>query len=312
MALGDGPLRTKELTERVPGYTPRTVYRYAAKLTRLGVIQRHEEPGVPSKVVLNLSDPCGRELYELVEAYADASLSRLPNGEINAHAWSSMGLLADLWESGMVEALNLGPRSATELARGDHGLSYHQVSRRAGLFAIGGFVRENSPGGKRRGYELTEKARRGVALIAAIGRWRRRHIVAEGMAGLTPKEIGGVLRTALPLIALPDHGGKNLGIEIAAEAMDGGETDAVWASIEPNGTVLSCEGQVGQVDCRAQSGVGTLVDALLDGPCGGWKAHGDERLIGACLERLHSVLWAEWPLGSAAAAEAVAGRGDGA
>jgi DNA-binding HxlR family transcriptional regulator len=27
MALGEGPLRTKTLTEHVPGYTPRTIYR---------------------------------------------------------------------------------------------------------------------------------------------------------------------------------------------------------------------------------------------------------------------------------------------
>src|SRR5690242_11597572 len=54
MALGPGPLRTKALTGRVRGYTPRTVYRYASKLTELGVIERQEEPGVPSKVVHSL------------------------------------------------------------------------------------------------------------------------------------------------------------------------------------------------------------------------------------------------------------------
>jgi DNA-binding HxlR family transcriptional regulator len=147
MALGEGPLRTKELTERVRGYTPRTVYRYASKLNELGVIERQEEPGVPSKVVHSLTDPCGRELHGLVDA--DASLTRLPGGEIDAHAWGSLGLLADLWESGMIEALNFGPRSPTELARGEHGLSYHQVNRRAGLFAIGGSSRRrrSSAGG---------------------------------------------------------------------------------------------------------------------------------------------------------------------
>src|SRR5207237_5462876 len=65
MALGEGPLRTKGLTERVPGYAPRTIYRYAGKLAELEVIEREEEPGVPSKVVHALSDPCGTELYTL-------------------------------------------------------------------------------------------------------------------------------------------------------------------------------------------------------------------------------------------------------
>src|SRR3954465_8840168 len=66
MALGEGPLRTKTLTEQVPGYAPRTIYRYANKLAELEVVDREEEPGVPSKVVHTLSDPCGTELYELV------------------------------------------------------------------------------------------------------------------------------------------------------------------------------------------------------------------------------------------------------
>src|SRR5215216_3975976 len=106
MALGEGPLRTKNLTERVPGYAPRTIYRYAGKLAELEVVEREEEPGVPSKVVHTLTDPCGTELYTLVNRFADASLTRLPDGRIDAHAWASLGLLADMWEAGMVEDLS--------------------------------------------------------------------------------------------------------------------------------------------------------------------------------------------------------------
>ena len=123
MALAEGPLRTKELTERIPGYAPRTIYRYAGRLTEIGVIEREEEPGVPSKVVHSLSDPCGRELYDLINAFANTSLGRLPSGEIGAPEWGSLGLLADFWESGMIEELNREPRSLTELSRGQHSLS---------------------------------------------------------------------------------------------------------------------------------------------------------------------------------------------
>lgn len=294
MALGEESLRTKELTERVQGYTPRTVYRYAGKLAELGVIERREEPGVPSKVVHSLSEPCGRELHELVQAYANASFTRLRDGEIDAHAWGSLGLLADLWESGMIEALSLGPQSSTDLARVEHGLSYHQVNRRVGLLAIGGFLQESIGEGRRRSYSLTDKARRGMALIAGIGRWRRRHIVPQGKTGLTPREVGGVLRTALPLVALPEHGGKSLSFEISAKAMSGGETEAVWASVAGDGIVVSCEGPLPQVDGYAGGKVTTWVDTLLDGPHNGMQSEGDERLIRSCLERLHSTLWAEW------------------
>src|SRR5215218_9660219 len=165
MALGEGPLRTKTLTEQVPGYAPRTIYRYAGKLAELEVVEREEEPGVPSKVVHTLSDPCGTELYELVNRFADASLTRLPDGRIDAHAWASLGLLADLWEAGMVEELACEGRSPTELAQGDHGLSYHQVNRRAGLFKASGLLSEWQGVGRRRCYGLTEKTRRKMGLL---------------------------------------------------------------------------------------------------------------------------------------------------
>ncbi|HWN72296.1 MAG TPA: hypothetical protein VNN15_00650, partial [Solirubrobacterales bacterium] len=293
------------------GYTPRTVYRYTSKLTELGVIERREEPGVPSKVVHRLTEPCGRELYELIDAYADASLTRLSNGEIDAHAWGSLGLLADLWESGMIEALNFGPRSPTELARGEHGLSYHQVNRRASLFAIGGFLHEASAVGRRRKYELTQQARRTMALVAGIGRWRRRHIVPKGAAGLAPRETANVLRTALPLASLPEHGGKGIGIEIAAEN-SGGETDAVWASIEPDGTVVAREEPPPELNAQARGKVPHLIDALLDGSHEGIRVRGDRHLLETCLSRLNAVLWEKALDISPPPAEAVAGGGDGA
>ena len=179
MALGEGPLRTKTLTEQVPGYAPRTIYRYAGKLAELEVVEREEEPGVPSKVVHTLTDPCGTELYTLVNRFADASLTRLPDGRIDAHAWASLGLLADMWEAGMVEDLSCEGRSPTDLARGHHGLSYHQVNRRAGLFKTGGLLEEWQGPGRRRCYGLTEKTRRKMGLIAGIARWRHHHVVAD-------------------------------------------------------------------------------------------------------------------------------------
>ncbi len=312
MALGAGPLRTKELTGRIDGYTPRTVYRYSKKLAALGLVERHAETGVPSKVVHNLTEPAGRELFELIDAYADASLSRLPSGEIDAHAWASLSLLADLWESGLVEELNLGARTPTELARLGHGLTYHQVNRRAVLFTVGGFLREDALPGRRRAYTLTERARRGMALVAGLGRWRRRHVLRERTSGLSPREAGGVLRTALPLVSLPEHAGKGFGIEILPEEMHGSEGDAVWASVGEGGAVLSCEEPPSLLDGQVRDRVPALVDAILDGPRRELDASGDARLVTACLERLHATLWTVRPGGSAASAEAVAGGGDGA
>lgn len=310
MALGEGPLRTKELVERVRGYTPRTVYRYSSKLVEAGLLERREEAGVPSKVTHGLSEPSGRELYELVVAYADASFTRLADGRVDAHAWGSLAMLADLWESGLIEELNLGPKSSTELARLEHGLSYHQVNRRAGLFARGGFLQEGVGPGNRRAYALTERARRGMALVAGIGRWRRRHVVAAGASGLTTREAAVVLRTALPLVNLPEHEGKALGIEIAPVGSAPDEGDSVWAKVVAEGRVRNWEGPLEEVDGRARGKVTAVVDTILDGPRNDLRLDGDEELVRSCFERLHSILWKAWPAGSAAAAEGVAGGDD--
>lgn len=288
MALGEGPLRTKELTERIPGYAPRTVYRYASKLAEIGVIVREEEPGVPSKVVHTLTEPCGRELHDLVQAYADASLPRLPNGDIGAHAWGSLGLLADLWESRMIDELNLGPRTATELSRGRHSLSFHQVSRRATLCAIGGFIEETSEAARRRRYQLTDQARRAMALIAGIGRWRRRYIVPKGATGLTAGELSGLMRTVLPLVALPEHAGKSFEIEIVPPS---GERERLWADVELDGKVCSSLTPISDVDGSVNGELTIWVDSIVDGPRESLAVAGDASLIVDCLQRLHVALW---------------------
>ena len=295
MALRDGPLRTKGLTERVPGYAPRTIYRYAAKLAELGIVEREEQPGVPSKVVHRLTEPCGRELADLVDAYADASLGRLPSGEIGAHEWGSFALVADLWESGMIEALNLGSRSLTELSQADHDLSFHQVSRRAGLFSISGFLEETTEGNRRRRFALTGKARRAMALIAGIGRWRQRHLATAGTAGLTSGEAAGLLRAVLPLVSLPEHQGMSLELRVSPRGGSGADEERVWAQVESDGAVVGCSAPTGDADCVGFGQVGDWVDAVLDGPQKELSARGDARLLDECLRQLHLVLWGQVP-----------------
>jgi len=309
MALREGPLRTKELTERVPGYSPRTIYRYTAKLTELGIIEREEQPGVPSKVVHRLSEPCGRELAELVDAYADASLGRLPSGEIGAHEWGSFSIIGDLWESGMVEALNLGERSLTELSQGDHDLSFHQVSRRASLFVVGGFIEETTERTRQRRFALTERARRAMALIAGVGRWRRRHVVPKGTAGLTSGEAAELIRALLPLVTLPEHPGKSFELRVSPRGGSGAEEERVWAEVGTGGAVLTCPGPVAEADSVASGQVAAWVDAILDGPHADFIARGDAQLLDECLQRLHRELWGQRPdpLEAAAIAAAPAG-----
>ncbi|HKF83780.1 MAG TPA: winged helix-turn-helix transcriptional regulator [Solirubrobacterales bacterium] len=296
MALGEGPLRTKTLTEQVPGYAPRTIYRYAGKLAELEVVEREEEPGVPSKVVHTLSDPCGTELYELVNRFADASLTRLPDGRIDAHAWASLGLLADLWEAGMVEELACEGRSPTELAQGDHGLSYHQVNRRAGLFKASGLLSEWQGVGRRRCYGLTEKTRRKMGLLAGVARWRHHHVLAEDEEGMTAAEMATVLRTALPLVSLPDHKGKCLLLEVRDEedaAGAGGEE--VAAEVEGDGSIHSCVSPPADAVAWGRGKVESWIPVILDGKADKVLVGGEEGLIADCLDRLYETLWSPAP-----------------
>jgi DNA-binding HxlR family transcriptional regulator len=295
MALGEGPLRTKGLTERVPGYAPRTIYRYAGKLAELEVIEREEEPGVPSKVVHTLSAPCGAELYELVNRFADASLTRLPDGRIDAHAWASLGLLADLWEARMVEDLSCEARSPTDLARGRHGLSYHQVNRRAGLFKASGLVSETEGPGRRHLYGLTEKSRRKMGLVAGIARWRHRHVVADEEEGMTAAEMATVLRVLLPLVKLPAYTGKCLRLSVRDQDGASSEGEEVWVEVEADGTFHSCASPPADPAVWGRGTVGAWIAAMLDGDSRAVLVGGDEKLISDALEALYETLWTPQP-----------------
>ncbi|HET9196734.1 MAG TPA: winged helix-turn-helix transcriptional regulator [Solirubrobacterales bacterium] len=295
MALGKGPLRTMELTESVPGYSARTIYRYAGRLAELEVVSREEEPGVPSKVVHALTDECGAELYQLVNRFADASLTRLPDGRLDATAWASLGLLADIWEAGMVAELACEGRSATQLAQGGHGLSYHQVQRRANLFKASGLLTIAPGQGNRRCYQLTEKTRRKMGLLAGIARWRSRHVADDDEEGMTAAEMATVLRTALPLATLPDRRGKCLRLSVRSEDDAEAQTEELWVEVDAEGRVQSCADSPADPDASGHGTVRAWTAVLLDGEATEIAIGGDERLLSACLDSLYETLWSPAP-----------------
>ena len=292
MALGDGPLRTKELTERVPGYTPRTIYRYAGRLSDLGVVDRDEEPGVPSKVTHTLTDACGYDLYNLVTRFADASLTRLSNGQIDAHVWASLGLLADLWETEMIEYLSCEARSPTQLSQEVSRLSYHQVNRRAGVFRASGLLFESPGSGRSRLYGLTEKTRRKMGLIAGIARWRHHHAVTASEEGLTATEMATVLKVALPLVRVTGHLNACLQFQVLDEDHAGtAESNLVWAEVQNDGTVQSCVEAPSDPTACGRGKIGDWISVLLDRELNAVQIDGEQDLVSDVLACLHDVLW---------------------
>jgi DNA-binding HxlR family transcriptional regulator len=270
LALRGGPMQTKVLTHQVKGYTARTIYRYIPKLAELGALERDDEPGGAARVVHSLSNDSGVELASLIDRFASATTNRLDNEQVDSREWASLGLLADLWEAGVVEALSHGPTSPTELTRGLRCLSYHQLNRRASRFKASGFFCESRQSPRqRRCYALTRKARRTMALIAGIGRWRERHLAETG---LTIEEMATVLRVLLPLAEVP--GDPSEAVEVRVDGSSGtveiqGEEGAAWA----NGTVE---------DWTA---------ALLDGEFL-VETHGGPTARRRWLSRLYEELWA--------------------
>jgi DNA-binding HxlR family transcriptional regulator len=291
LALGNGPLRTRRLTERIPSCAPRTVYRHLEELERLRLVERRTRPGVPSNVTYSLTQPHGRDLFRLLEDGAPL-LGLSASAEVDAPTWAPLALLAELWETGLLEHLSCEPRSATELARRLHGLSLHQIGRRARRLSAAGLLEERGTKNPGTRFSLTPRARHSMALVAGLGRWRR-HVVPEG-TGLTAAEMAMLLRVALPLLRLPEHAGDRLVLSVVARDEYGeAGAESLLATVEGGGEVR-CRQVEREADAEpsgwARATVRTWLVALLDDGRGRMRVGGDLALVGACLTQLHDRL----------------------
>ena len=113
VALGPRALHTNALTQRLPAYSPRTIYRHSRRLSELGLIEREEAGGVPSSVLQRLSES-GRALYRILDSYAkgDDGPETSANG---AGTWTACALIGEMWELGWIQALSQHGQSASEL-----------------------------------------------------------------------------------------------------------------------------------------------------------------------------------------------------
>lgn len=291
MALGERPLRTGQLAERMEDCSSRSVYRYTSKLHRHALVDRFEEAGVPSTVILSLSTPSGRNLYRLLRMFAATPLARLPAEGSDFQSWTSLSLLGELWDTGFVGELGRGSRSLTELAQSAPEMTYHQVTRRMELFIADGLLMR-VPKGRLKHYGMTDHGRRRMALVTGIGRWRRRHL-EDGAPGLAIGEMATVLRTALPLVLLPEYAGMSIDFGVSGE-MDRNErraTEMLQGTIDDAGTMHCDRAAQPAVNGSARGTLNTWFAALLDGNRGRMQVGGDLSLVDVCLTQLHKVLW---------------------
>jgi hypothetical protein len=100
---------------------------------------------------------------------------------------------------------------------------------------------------------------------------------------MTAAEVAVALRTALPLVVLPEHGGKTFEIDVAKEW--------VWGRIEADGDVVCLDPPASNVDARGGGRVKAWLDAIVTGTSHGIHAESADPLIETLLSRLHAALW---------------------
>jgi DNA-binding HxlR family transcriptional regulator len=292
MALGPRSLRTKKLTEKVPTYAPRTVYRHARKLAEMGLVDREEVAGVPSTVIHSLS-PAGRDLYRLIETYAEASLPWVSGPGSGERLWTVCSLLGEMWTHDWIEELSNGGRSATDLAEATSEMTFHQVSRRTHQLLSWSLLYESTAKGHRKRYQLSDQTRHAMALMAGLGRWRQQHVAGEADGGLTVKEMSTVLRAALPLLQLPEHQGKSIKLGIVGTTgFDGQRGSSTLTAHVSAGGAVRCVKEKASEDAWAIGTVDTWFAALLDDDRGRVRPGGDHDFVDDCLKHLHELLWA--------------------
>lgn len=294
MALGPRPLRTKALTERVPSVAPRTIYRYAAKLSELGLVDRQEEGEVPSTVTYCLSRGAGRDLFHLLDDCMTTDWLRGPERQIGEGAWTRLSLLGDLWGSGWIEQLSWEPRSPTDLAEATDGLTFHQANRRAHLVCSRGLLDHHTGRGRGVRYSLADPARHGMALVTALGRWRQRHRYAGEGLGLTAREMATAVRASVPLVEISEKCGSKIKLGVAGASNGNGDSGplTIVAQVMGGGKIQLLKDSEAPVDAWALGTVNTWSRALLDGNRGRMRVGGDLKLVDACLTRLHLALQA--------------------
>jgi DNA-binding HxlR family transcriptional regulator len=290
MTLGQRPLRAKQLTGRVPDYSARSVYRCVTKLEAFGLVEHRPGPDASSHVLLWLTKPVGRNLFHQLCELKSESTAGLSLEECGL-PWDSLRQLGELWE--FAAELGLGSRSLASLLDGAVGMTYHQVQRRAGQFVENGLLSSTLHDNRSKHYELTACSRRRMVVIASLGRWRHRYLLANGTPGLGIEEMATVLRTTLPLVTLAGYGGMSVDFVVTGAEDETGvrATADLRFEVADNGTLRL--GEVGEVAATgsATATLNTWFAALLDDNRGRIRARGNLPLVDACLTQLYDELW---------------------
>lgn len=291
LTLGKRPLRTGQLTEEIPTFAPRTVYRRTAELTDLGLLERLETQGVPSTVLHRLAPGRGRDLLRTLDAYASVELPRDFQGKIDEAGWTTIRLLGEMWGWGWFEELAGGRRCSTELSEATPGLSFHQAKRRCRLLRSHHLLELATDRCRGTPYQLAPRARRGMALVVGVARWRQRHLLGGKQPAMNISEMGTILRACIPLIKLPGHPEAAIKFGgIGPDGVGGPRSEAVVGMMGSDGR-MRCSDPDAPAEAWVLGTVDAWISAMLGGRRGRIRTGGDHQLAQAGLTALHDALW---------------------
>ena len=74
-----GPMRTNELRKSIPEITERMLLRHLRDMTEAGILERHQEQGLPLRVQYSLT-PYGRTLVPVLDALCSWGREHLKRG----------------------------------------------------------------------------------------------------------------------------------------------------------------------------------------------------------------------------------------
>ena len=77
--LLDGPMRTNELRKSIPEITERMLLRHLRDMTEAGILERHQEQGLPLRVRYSLT-PYGRTLVPVLDVLCSWGREHLKRG----------------------------------------------------------------------------------------------------------------------------------------------------------------------------------------------------------------------------------------
>jgi len=289
-ALAEERMRFADLREAVGGPAQTTLRGYLTHLIEIGVVVKVERRTMPLTVSHELTEE-GRALLFVIDVL-DEWLAQAPRGEIKLGtepAKAAIKALAEGWDAAILRALAAEPFSLTELDNLIHDVSYPALERRLATMRVTGQI-EAVPGeGNATPYTVTDWGRKGIAPLAAAGRWERLY-APDKTDPVTWLEVEAAFLMAIPLLELPDDAGGECVLAVDTKERER-RIAGVRVTIE-GGRVVSCDPNLQtEPPTFALGGAAAWLEAVFSCQVDRLHTNGDRQLVDTLITAIHVALF---------------------